>query len=92
MSLDPGPLASGFFILNSKFFILHSQLRPVYAAIAGWFARPGPGRRSCARIEGGEYQAYYIGLEELIRNKEAVRRYKDLEDLKYIRAALNRKG
>lgn len=32
MSLDPGPLPSGFFILNSKFFILHSKLRPVYTA------------------------------------------------------------
>jgi len=41
--------------------------------------------------EGG-YQVHYIGLEELIRNKEeAVRRYKDLEDLRYLKAALNGK-
>ncbi len=37
-------------------------------------------------IEGERYQVHYIGLEELIRNKEAVRRYKDLK------AALKRKG
>lgn len=42
-------------------------------------------------IERGKYQVHYIGLEELIRNKEAVRRYKDLEDLRYLKAALNRK-
>ena len=42
-------------------------------------------------IEGKNCQVYYIGLEELIRNKEAVRRNKDLEDLKYLKAALNGK-
>lgn len=42
-------------------------------------------------IERVKYQVHYIGLEELIRNKEAVRRYKDLEDLRYLKAALNRK-
>jgi len=28
---------------------------------------------------------HFIGLDELIRNKEALRRHKDLEDLKYLR-------
>jgi len=30
---------------------------------------------------------HFIGLDELIRNKEALRRHKDLEDLKYLRKA-----
>jgi len=33
----------------------------------------------------GKIKIYYIGLDELIRNKEALRRPKDLEDLKYLR-------
>jgi hypothetical protein len=34
---------------------------------------------------------YFIGLAELIKNKEAVGRPKDLEDLKYLREAAKRK-
>ena len=30
---------------------------------------------------------HFIGLDELIRNKEALRRHRDLEDLKYLREA-----
>jgi predicted nucleotidyltransferase len=30
---------------------------------------------------------HFIGLDELIRNKEALRRHKDLEDLKYLKKA-----
>jgi predicted nucleotidyltransferase len=30
---------------------------------------------------------YFIGLEDLIKNKETIGRYKDLEDLKYLRKA-----
>jgi len=33
----------------------------------------------------GKIKIYYIGLDELIKNKEALRRPKDLEDLKYLR-------
>jgi hypothetical protein len=37
------------------------------------------GRQTCA--------VYFIGLEALIKNKRAVRRPKDLEDLRYLQAA-----
>lgn len=30
---------------------------------------------------------YFIGINELIKNKEALRRYKDLDDLRYLREA-----
>lgn len=30
---------------------------------------------------------YFIGLAQLIKNKEAVKRNRDLEDLKYLKAA-----
>lgn len=30
---------------------------------------------------------YFIGLEELIKNKETLKRFKDLEDLKYLKKA-----
>jgi predicted nucleotidyltransferase len=36
------------------------------------------------RIEGGNIPVYYIGKEELINNKRALGRYKDLDDLKYL--------
>ncbi len=38
-------------------------------------------------IRGKKHKAYYIGLDQLIRNKEAAKRYKDLQDLKYLKAA-----
>lgn len=38
------------------------------------------------KISGHKYSVYFIGLKELIKNKEAMNRYKDLEDLKYLRA------
>ena len=34
---------------------------------------------------------FFIGLDQLIKNKEAVGRHKDLEDLKYLRAAARKK-
>ena len=34
---------------------------------------------------------HFIGLDELIKNKEALKRYKDLEDLKYLRKAREEK-
>jgi len=45
--------------------------------------------RTEEEIEIGDkrYKVYYLGLEQLIKNKEAVKRYKDLEDLKYLKAA-----
>jgi hypothetical protein len=34
---------------------------------------------------------FFIGLDQLIKNKEAVSRHKDFEDLKYLRAAAKKK-
>jgi predicted nucleotidyltransferase len=39
------------------------------------------------QIEDNEVPVYFIGLDDLIRNKETLGRYKDLEDLKYLRRA-----
>ena len=36
-------------------------------------------------ISGRSIPVYYIGLDQLIANKEAIGRPKDLEDLKYLR-------
>lgn len=38
-------------------------------------------------IQDQTISIHFIGLDELIRNKEALRRHKDLEDLKYLRKA-----
>lgn len=35
-------------------------------------------------IKGEKYQVNYIGLKQLIKNKKAVKRYKDLDDLQYL--------
>ena len=37
------------------------------------------------RVQDNEVPVYFIGLDDLIRNKETLGRYKDLEDLKYLR-------
>ncbi|RMI12569.1 MAG: hypothetical protein D6681_06540 [Calditrichaeota bacterium] len=37
------------------------------------------------KIHRREIPVYFIGLDQLIKNKEAVARYKDLEDLKYLK-------
>lgn len=42
-------------------------------------------------LEGEKVPVYFIGLDELIVNKEALKRYKDLEDLKYLRRAREEK-
>ena len=42
-------------------------------------------------IEDRTYSLFYIGLEDLIRNKRHAKRYKDLEDLKYLLARENKK-
>ena len=39
------------------------------------------------RVEDNKIPVYFIGLDDLIRNKETLGRYKDLEDLKYLRKA-----
>jgi TRAP-type C4-dicarboxylate transport system substrate-binding protein len=36
---------------------------------------------------GNKIPVYWIGVKELIRNKEAIARPKDMEDLKYLRQA-----
>jgi len=33
---------------------------------------------------------YYIGIKELIKNKEAVNRYKDKDDLRFLNEIVNR--
>jgi hypothetical protein len=35
--------------------------------------------------KGNEFKIYYIGLRELIENKKAINRYKDKEDLKFLK-------
>ncbi len=35
-------------------------------------------------VKGKDYPIYYIGLEKLIKNKKSMKRYKDLEDLRYL--------
>jgi len=37
-----------------------------------------------------EWAVYFIGLDALIKNKESVRRPKDLEDLKYLKITADR--
>ena len=41
--------------------------------------------RNSFESAGGEVLIYFIGLEELIKNKKAIGRPKDMEDLKYLR-------
>ena len=36
------------------------------------------------KIDDKKYPVYYIGLDDLIKNKRQANRYKDLEDLKYL--------
>ncbi len=45
--------------------------------------------RITAMIKGdeGETPVYYLGLKELVRNKQAAARPKDLDDIKYLRRA-----
>ena len=40
-------------------------------------------------IDGKEYPVYFIGLEHLIKNKESVKRNKDIDDLKYLKKLRN---
>lgn len=43
------------------------------------------------KIEGEKYTVNYIGLEQLIKNKKAVKRFKDLDDLQYLTALKKKK-
>lgn len=43
--------------------------------------------REKVKIKKRLYSVFFIGLDQLIKNKEAIRRHKDLEDLKYLKAA-----
>ena len=49
------------------------------------FAEAWPGKVCEELIHSGvTIPIYYIGKKELIKNKQSARRYKDLEDLKYL--------
>jgi len=47
--------------------------------------------RKTIKRAGGEVPIYFIGLDELIRNKKAIGRPKDMEDLKYLTEQKNRR-
>jgi hypothetical protein len=50
------------------------------------FGAAWPNRKTVeVRSEGSTIPIYYIGLRDLIRNKEACRRAKELDDLEYLR-------
>jgi len=42
------------------------------------------------RINGKKHTLYFIGLEELVRNKKALKRPIDNEDLKYLKALIKK--
>ena len=42
-------------------------------------------------IKGQRGNVYFLGLDQLIKNKEALERPKDLEDLKYLKKAMEKK-
>jgi hypothetical protein len=42
-------------------------------------------------VDNAAYPVYLIGLSELIKNKKAVQRYKDLDDLKYLKSVSRKK-
>ncbi len=46
--------------------------------------------REKVKIKRRDCSVFFIGLDQLIKNKEAIRRHKDLEDLKYLKAAKKR--
>jgi hypothetical protein len=46
--------------------------------------------REKVRIKQRSCSVYFIGLDQLIKNKESISRHKDLEDLKYLTAAAKR--
>lgn len=46
----------------------------------------------CIEIQGQKIQVNFIGLEQLIKNKEKVRRPKDVEDLKYLKKAKSKQN
>ena len=42
------------------------------------------------KIQKQDVTINYIGLSQLIKNKKAMKRYKDLEDLKFLEAAVHK--
>ena len=42
-------------------------------------------------IKGQAYAVYFIGLDQLIKNKESIKRFKDLDDMEYLRQAAKKK-
>jgi len=49
------------------------------------------GATATLNLKGKAIEIYFIGLDELIKNKEAMKRPKDLEDLKYLLGAREQK-
>ncbi len=43
------------------------------------------------RFDDETYEVYYLGLDQLIRNKESVKRPRDLEDLKFLLSVKKRR-
>jgi len=41
--------------------------------------------------KGKDFNIFYIGLNDLIKNKKAINRYKDKEDLKFLKHLVNKK-
>ena len=41
-------------------------------------------------VKGRDFPVYLIGLEELIKNKKSLGRFKDLDDLRYLKKSGNR--
>lgn len=40
------------------------------------------------KIQQQQVSIYYIGIKELVQNKESVGRFKDMDDLRYLRMVL----
>jgi hypothetical protein len=43
------------------------------------------------KVGGNKIPVYYIGLDQLIKNKELLKRFKDMEDLKYLKEVKSKK-
>lgn len=43
------------------------------------------------KVDGNKISIYFIGIDQLIKNKELLKRSKDLEDLKYLRRVGSKK-
>ncbi|MFQ6038663.1 MAG: DUF6036 family nucleotidyltransferase [Candidatus Aminicenantales bacterium] len=70
---------------NPNMIVLYNSLTGVSFEEA-WSARV----EESIRVKGKKCPVYFIGLEQLIRNKRALKRQKDRVDLKYLRAQLKK--